>query len=207
MPSASSFDELLAQLRLRDEAAATEVFGRFRHRLIGLARQHLDSRLRRKLDPEDVVLSVFRTVFHRLAEGEFDLGDWDSLWSLLTCITVRKCGRWRQHFHTQARDIEKEVTPSPSAEESRCGLEVLDREPAPEEVLMLAETVQQVLEGLDEREQKIALLLLEGRTGAEVSRQLDCTESKASRVLRLIRRRLERQRDADREEQGKGSGS
>jgi hypothetical protein len=48
--------------------------------------------------------------------------------------------------------------------------------------------------------------LLEGRTGAEVSRQLCCTESTAFRVLRLIRRRLERQCDADLEQQGRRPG-
>jgi len=90
MPPAPSFDELLAQLRNRDNHAAAEVFHRYRCRLIGLARQNLDGRLQRKLGPEDVVQSVFRTVFRRLADGEFELGDWDSLWSLLTCVTVRK---------------------------------------------------------------------------------------------------------------------
>jgi RNA polymerase sigma-70 factor (ECF subfamily) len=199
-PPAPSFDELLAQLRRCDEAAAAAVFQRFRYRLIGLARQRLDARLRRKVDPEDVVQSVFRTVFHRLAAGQFELGGWDGLWSLLTCVTVRKCGRWREHFRTQARDIQREMTPSLAAEESPAGLEVLDREPAPEEVAMLAETVQQVLGGLDEREQQVVTLSLQGYAAAEVCREVGCTESKVYRALRLVRRRLERERDAGRDD-------
>jgi RNA polymerase sigma-70 factor (ECF subfamily) len=196
MPPVPSFDELVAQLRRRDNAAAAAVFDRFRCRLIALARQQLDARLRGKLDPEDVVQSVFRTVFHRLADGQFELGDWDSLWGLLTCITVRKCGRWKAHFRAQARDIRRESPPPPSAEESSPGLEVLDREPAPEEVAILAETVQQVLGGLDDRERQVVTLSLQGDTVAKVSWELGCTESKVYRVLRLVRRRLELLRDA-----------
>jgi RNA polymerase sigma-70 factor (ECF subfamily) len=100
MPSVPSFADLLAQLRRRDPGAAAEVFHRYYRRLIGLAGKKLDGRLRRKLDPEDVVQSVFQTVFRRLGERQFDLGDWDSLWGLLTCITVRKCGRWKQYNST-----------------------------------------------------------------------------------------------------------
>jgi RNA polymerase sigma-70 factor (ECF subfamily) len=196
MPPVPSFDELLAQLRRRDNAAAAAVFDRFRCRLIGLARQQLDARLRGKLDPEDVVQSVFRTVFRRLGDGQFELGDWDGLWGLLTCITVRKCGRWQEYFHTQARDVRRESPPPPPTEESSSGLEVLDREPAPEEVAMLAETVQQVLGGLDDRERQVVTLSLQGYAVAEVSGELGCTESKVYRVLRLVRRRLERLRDA-----------
>jgi hypothetical protein len=50
MPPAPSFADLLAQLRRHDPAAAAAVFRRYRHRLIGLARQQLDGRLRRKPD-------------------------------------------------------------------------------------------------------------------------------------------------------------
>jgi RNA polymerase sigma-70 factor (ECF subfamily) len=196
-PPPPSFDQLLAQLRQRDEAAAAAVFHRFRHRLIGLARQQLDGPLQRKLGPEDVVQSVFRTVFRRLAEGQFDLGDWDSLWSLLTCITVRKCGRWREYFRAQARDVLRECPPPVAAEGDSSGLEVLDREPAPEEVAMLREAVQQLLSGLTDAEQQIAMLILEGHAPAEVGRAAGCSESKAYRVRRLVLSRLERMREAD----------
>ena len=41
---------------------------------------------------EDVMASVFKSFFRRHAEAPFDLSSWDSLWSLLTLITLRKCG-------------------------------------------------------------------------------------------------------------------
>src|SRR5262249_37984573 len=105
MAQTPSFDDLLAQLRRRDDAPGAEVFHRFRSRLLGLARKHLDTRVRPKVDPDDVVQSVFQTVFRRLAEGQFELDGWDGLWGLLTCVTVRRCGKWQDYFHTAARDV------------------------------------------------------------------------------------------------------
>src|SRR5438874_1802198 len=62
-----SFAQLMARLQARDEAAAAEVFGRFGQRLIGLARQHLDMRVRQKVDPDDVMQSALKSFFLRHA--------------------------------------------------------------------------------------------------------------------------------------------
>ena len=60
-----SFDDVITRLRDGDSEAATEIFHRFAARLIALARTRLDSRVRQKVDPEDVVQSVFRSFFIR----------------------------------------------------------------------------------------------------------------------------------------------
>jgi RNA polymerase sigma-70 factor (ECF subfamily) len=190
-----SFDELIERLRRQDEAAATQVYDRFGRRLIALARGHLDGRLRPKLDPEDVVQSVFQTVFRRLADGQFDLGGWDGLWGLMTRITVRKCGRWREYFHAASRDVEKEVARPGGADDSGSGWQFIDREPTAAEALVLAETVEQVLHGLNDREQRITALSLDGVAVSEISRRVGCTESKVYRVLRHVRGRLERMQE------------
>lgn len=86
-----SFEAVFRGVRDRNGLAEEEVFRRFAGRLVGLARARLDQRLPTKVDPEDVVQSAFRSFFVRCADDRFDLGSWDSLWSLLTVITVRKC--------------------------------------------------------------------------------------------------------------------
>ena len=90
----SSFDGVMADLRAGDQAAAAAVFRRFATRLAGLAGAKLDARLRGKVDPDDVLQSVYRSFFGRHAAGQFDFDGWDGLWSLLTTITVRKCAAW-----------------------------------------------------------------------------------------------------------------
>jgi RNA polymerase sigma-70 factor (ECF subfamily) len=195
MSQDSSFDDVLDGLRKRDNAAATRVFNRFWRRLVALTYQHLEARLAQKLDPEDVVQSVFRTLFNRLAEGQFELENWDSFWGLLTRIALRKCDKWRDYFHTQGRDITREVSPAPAPDQSGSGWEVIDREPTPLEALRLAETVEEVLRGLDDREQKVVLLKLQGHNLTEITESVPCTFRKANQVLDHVRGRLERMRD------------
>src|SRR5262245_5432615 len=88
-----SFDEIMVRLRSGDNEAAARVFNKFVKRLIGLARSRLDKGLGRKVDPEDIVQSVYKSFFRRHAAGEFDFSNWDRLWGLLAVIAVRKCKR------------------------------------------------------------------------------------------------------------------
>src|ERR1043165_4313300 len=133
MDSDLSFEKVLAQLRQRDNDAATKVYKRFASRLIAQARQQLDPRILQRIDPDDVVQSVFKSVFLRLADGQFTLGDWDSLWGLLTRVTLHKCHKWVDYFHAQARAIQREVgTIHPGKNDSDHSWEFLDREPTPD---------------------------------------------------------------------------
>jgi|ERR1043165_2465765 RNA polymerase sigma-70 factor (ECF subfamily) len=192
-----SFEEVLAQLRLRDNDAATAVYQRFARRLIAQVRKQLGPRILKRIDPDDVVQSVFKSVFVRLADGQFTLGDWDSLWGLLTRVTLHKCLKWTDYFHAQSRSLDREGTPSAPASDSDNSWEFIDREPTPPEAAMLAETVEQVLLGLNKHEQEIVTMSLQGYQAAEISAQLGCTEAKVYRLRNRIRRRLERMRDAD----------
>ncbi len=194
MPPDLSFHRLLDQLRQRDDHAAQLVYDRFAQRLIALARAQMAQRLAQKIDPEDVIQSAFHSVFRGLHEGRFTLGDWNSLWALLTAVSINKCRKWVDYYTAQARDLAREVGPA-GGDGSDASWHVLDREPAPSEALALAETLEQVLEGLEPREREMVTLSLQGESVSDVSKRLDCTESKVYRVLRLVRQRLERLRE------------
>src|SRR5579884_576430 len=59
-------DESLLDLwRAGSEEAARQLFERYTDRLIALARGHIDQRLARRVDPEDITQSAFRTFFRR----------------------------------------------------------------------------------------------------------------------------------------------
>jgi RNA polymerase sigma-70 factor (ECF subfamily) len=179
----------MTRLRARDPAAAAEVFARFARRLIALARLHLDDRLRQKVDPEDVLQSVFKSFFLRQDRGEFDLCGWDSLWALLSVITIRKCGHQADHFRAYCRDVGREAIP-PVSEESGAGWEALAREPTPAEAALLAETVELLLRGLKEREREIVSLALQGYTAAEISAKLNRPRRTVYNLLERIKGRL-----------------
>lgn len=64
------------------------VVEKYSARLVELAEHCLPDRIRRRVDPEDVVQSVYRSFFKRLRGGEFSFEDSHDVWRLLTVITA-----------------------------------------------------------------------------------------------------------------------
>jgi RNA polymerase sigma-70 factor (ECF subfamily) len=191
-----SFNELMARLRAGDPKAESFFFQQYAGRLLALARAHLDTAIRQKVDPEEVVQSAFASFFPRLAGDQFELENWEGLWSLLVTITLRKCGKKIRHFHTAARDVRREVSVPPRPED-RGVCEILSSEPTPAEAAMLTEMVELLMRGLDGRDRPIVELRLQGYTVAEIAAQVARTEHSVERVLRRVRKRLRRQRDQE----------
>jgi RNA polymerase sigma-70 factor (ECF subfamily) len=196
MAGDSSFEDLMSRLRGGDQAAAREIFERFAQRLIGLARNRLAPAIRQKVDPEDVMLSAMRSFFTRHANGQFDLADWDGLWSLLTVITLRKCGHRVEYFQAARRDVRREARAA-DPDDSAARWEAVAREPTPAEAAMLTETVEQVLRGVDERDRPIVEMALQGHKAPEISEKLGRSERTVYRLLSRVHARLQRLCTAD----------
>jgi RNA polymerase sigma-70 factor (ECF subfamily) len=188
---ADSFAEFLARLHNQDDAAAQELFRRFARQLVALANRHIVAGLRHKVDPEDVVQSAYKSFFFRYGAKNLDVVNWNSLWGLLTIITVRKCAERAAYHRADRRDAAREVSLSPG-DDAAPWLAPLGREPTPLEAAVLSETVEQLLAGLDPEERPILELSLQGHTTREISEKL----GRAERTVRLlregIRHRLER---------------
>lgn len=186
-----SFADFLHRLRSGDDAAAQELFGRFTHQLITLALRHIDAGLRNKVEPEDVVQSAYKSFFFRYGAEKLDAVNWNSLWGLLTLITVRKCAERAAYHRAARRDLVREVSRLPG-DDSAPWLEPSSREPTPLEAAVLSETIEQLLASLDDDERPILELSLQGYTTREISERL----GRAERTVRLfregVRHRLER---------------
>jgi RNA polymerase sigma-70 factor (ECF subfamily) len=188
----SSFAEFLARLHNKEDAAAQDLVGRFTHQLIALALRHINAGLRHKVDPEDVVQSAYKSFFVRYGAGNLDVENWNSLWGLLTLITVRKCAERAAYHRAGRRDAAREVSPPRGGDEAASWLEPFGREPTPLEAAVLTETIEQLFADLDEEERPVLELSLHGHTTREIAEQL----GRAERTVRLlregVRRRLER---------------
>jgi RNA polymerase sigma-70 factor (ECF subfamily) len=187
-------EQVIEQLRQGNDSAANEVVRRYATRLIALAGAQLDDRLRRKVDPEDVVQSAFRSFFRRAEAGQFDVNNWESLWGLLVQFTLRKCGRRIQYFRAARRDFRREVPSAPVSSEEQEDLAQLaaDPSPSPEEVTFLTDTAEQVMRRLgSERKRRIFELSLQGYSIAEISSQVSYYERGVERVRSQIRQLLE----------------
>lgn len=178
--------DLSELLRQGDEAAAALLFQRYGERVIGMARRLLDERLRGKVDPEDVLQSVLRSFYRRHAEGRWDFSDEKGLWRLLVRLTIRKCHRHLEHFHTARRDVRREVGLVEGV------LPVVDPEPTPDEAVLLVDAVETLMRRLNTTvKQRILELTLQGYNVRDISDRLGYYERGVERVRAEIRRLLQ----------------
>ncbi len=126
------FDELASLFRGGTDAALELMFLQFTERLIQLARSRIASYYRNKVDPEDVVQSVFKSFLKRYRSDKFEVTSDDSLWGLLTIITIRKCADRIEYFRAAGRNVRREVSIfQKQASEIGSTRFLLDREPSP----------------------------------------------------------------------------
>jgi RNA polymerase sigma-70 factor (ECF subfamily) len=197
MAASDSFTDVMARLRAGDEAAAREVFQRFVGKLVRLARRRFDAVLRRKVDPEDVVQSAYKSFFLRYGEGKLEVQDWGNLWGLLTVITLRKCLDRVEYHRAGNRDVQREAAAQPGTPGTEPWWQAVAREPTPEEAAVMAETVEQLLRDLEADERPVLEMSLQGYTSQEISQRLGLAERSVRRLRERIRKRLERMQLAD----------
>jgi RNA polymerase sigma-70 factor, ECF subfamily len=193
------FAVLMSRLAAGDDRAAAEVFNSFARKILTLARCRLHAALRRKVDPEDVLQSVFRSFFVRQRKGEFAIENWQHLWSILMVMTLRKCCRRVEHYQAACRDVRREVA-LPPVDEARAALNLMAAGPTPAEAAVLADLVDQLLSGLSAADRQIVLDHLQGYTIYEASVRSGCAARTVRRVLDRARKRLRRLNDKAQQE-------
>jgi RNA polymerase sigma-70 factor (ECF subfamily) len=197
MAASDSFTDLMGRLRAGDQDAAREVFERFVRNLVRLAGSQFDAVLRRKVDPEDVVQSAYKSFFLRYGAGKLEVRDWDNLWGLLTVITLRKCFDRVEYHRAERRDVQREAAAHPGAAGAEPWWQAVAREPTPDEAAVLAETVEQLLRGLAEDERPVLEMSLQGYTTQEISERLARPERTVRRLRERLRKELERMQLSD----------
>src|SRR5262249_9194663 len=153
---------LLARWREGDEDAAAALFRRYSERLIALAQRRLPARLGQRVDPEDVVQSVYRSFFHAARQGRYVLLHSGDLWRLLVTITLHKVqGQMRRH-RAEKRRIDDERPASADAGPSAPALEAVSREPTPVQAAALTDVLRQALAAFNPGQRRIIELRLQG---------------------------------------------
>jgi RNA polymerase sigma-70 factor (ECF subfamily) len=177
--------ELLEQWRAGDEGAAKALFDIYVERLVALARRRLSQRLASRIDPEDVVQSVFRTFFGRARAGQFRIEDQDDLCKLLMRITVHKTLK-QVAFHKAAkRDPNQETVQGSSSQEML--LELLDRDPTPDTAVEFLDQLEHLLARMRPLDRQILEMRLQGFSNEEIAKKLDIYDRKIRRVIERIR--------------------
>ncbi len=195
MNDAHSVTQLIQQLEGGDSVAAKEIWDRFIHRLIGLARKRLQNVPRRAVDEEDVAASAFNAFFRGVAEQRFaQLNDRDDLWQVLAMLAERKAiGVLRRELADKRGGglnrgesvFERMILESSDAH----GIQTV-ADPSPAGVDGFTSGVREMLEAIsDQMAQRIALFKLQGLTNKEIAGEVGISLRAVERKLGLIRQK------------------
>jgi len=106
-----SSQELLQRYRDGEDDAAAEMFSRYVKRLISLVRKRVSGKLQRRIDPEDVIQSAYRSFFVSARDDRYVLSRAGDLWRLLAAIALNKLHRQVERHTAQRRNISSEQEP------------------------------------------------------------------------------------------------
>jgi DNA-directed RNA polymerase specialized sigma24 family protein len=188
MSSEGSVTRMIGPLQAGDPAAVQQLWQRYFHRLVGLARARLAGNARRVADEEDVALSAFDSFCRNAEQGCFpDLADRDGLWRLLVVLTARKAGHLR-------RDQTRLKRGGALVEEAGDLVQdVLSREPDPAFAALAADQHRHLMSVLTEDLREVALLRMQGDSVEEIAARLGYASRSIKRKLQLIRALWERE--------------
>jgi len=175
--------ELFTRYQSGDDEAAEEIFQRYLERLTRLARSRLSPRLASRTDPEDVVLSAWRSFFVGARAGKFALRRSGDLWRLLASITLHKVYRQARRHTAERRSVGVEQ----SLERMQEFLPAANQEPSPEDALALAEELETVMTKLDAFGRRILELRLQGETLEVIAADTGRSERTVRRMLAHLR--------------------
>jgi RNA polymerase sigma factor (sigma-70 family) len=183
MSDEGSITGWISQLKTGDVDAIQPLWEVYFQRLVGLARQRLQSIPRRAADEEDVALSAFNSFCNGMRLGRFPLlSDRHNLWSLLVAITAHKCIDLVRQENRKKRQTNRNVAPDFD--------QLISNEPSPEFALYVAEQLEQLLEALDRTGdqdlRRIALAKMEGIPMNDIASELNCVRRTIERKLEII---------------------
>ncbi len=176
--------ELLQRCSAGEPGAATELHRRYAGPLLKLAEERLGGRLRRREDAEDVVQSVFRTLFQRAANGEYSVQHSGALWHLLTHITERKIRRVRRRHHAAKRNLDREV------DLDGADADLAANVPSQGELAELLDELEHLVVGFAPWQAEIVHAFLQGRSVADISQQVRRSRFTVREVLNRTMHRL-----------------
>jgi RNA polymerase sigma factor (sigma-70 family) len=185
MPMPPEEKVLIDLWRRGDQDAARQIVERYFDRMLLLARRRISQRLSSRVDPEDIVQSVFRTFFVRLKDGEFVFQDQDDLCKLLMRITLHKTLR-QVAFHKAAkRNPNMETGQGDRHAEQLMAL--FDREPSAEATVTFLDQLEHFLDRLEPQTRQIIEMRLQGYSNDEICKELGTYDRKIRRAVERVR--------------------
>ncbi len=185
----SSSARIFSRVVADEPDAASQLFQRYLKRLCRLAQTRIGTRLARRVDPEDVVMSAYRSFFLSAQAGRFKIQESGDLWALLARITLRKLYRSAAHHAAEMRSVHREAEFSDSRSLNEW---VLSEQPSVEDAVALADEVESILRKLPPLHRRIVELRLQGELTADIATDVDLSERTVRRILSELETEMRR---------------
>ena len=177
---------LMRRFKGGEEDAASALYVRYAKRLQKLASRQTSTDLSFRVTSDEIVQSVFRTFFRRVAKGQYDAVDGDDLWRLFLDIALNKIRSSAEFHRAQKRDIRKTKTADPRLFESFGNSSNEDQTA----FTVLRITVDEVLSELPDDHAEMVRLRIEGHTLPEIAEKTGRAQRTTERVLKGFREAL-----------------
>jgi RNA polymerase sigma-70 factor (ECF subfamily) len=172
---------LLARLRGGQQDAATELYLRYAQRLRALVRSRSSAQLARRVEPDDIVQSVFRRFFRRVLQGDYDVPPGEELWGLLLVIALNKIRTEEAFYRAAKRDVRLCADAGDPAQ-------LESRQDCDAAILQLC--VEDALGQLSAQQRTMVELRIQGHEVAEIARQTGRSKRTIERNLQDVRARF-----------------
>jgi RNA polymerase sigma-70 factor, ECF subfamily len=177
---------LLRRFQQGQADASTELYIRYAQRLMAVAAAQTSSDLAQRVDPEDIVQSVFRTFFRRATLGQYTVPEGEELWKLLLVIALNKIRATGAFHRAEKRDVKR--TSGGESYELALQSESSRDETA---LSLLRMVVEELLQDLPEAHRKIIELRIEGHEVNEIATAVQRSKRSVERELQEFRQRLQ----------------
>jgi RNA polymerase sigma-70 factor (ECF subfamily) len=181
------FASLLDRARRSDAEAAALLVERYEAKVRLVARVLLGPALRPYLDSMDLVQSVHRSLMVGMRESKFAISTPEQLIALATTMVRRKVARQWRHMRRQQR-LESGTTSTGNVPQLLNTL--ISGEADPARNAQSSDTMRHVWESLDESEQRILELRLDGCGTAEIAAAVGLNPIALRVRLTRLRKRL-----------------
>lgn len=178
----TSDNSLLQKFRGGTGDAATELFSRYAARLRALAAKQTSADLAQRVDPDDIVQSVFRTFFRRLSAGEFDVPAGEDLWKLFLVIALNKVRATAAHHKAAKRDVRQTESGNLLENEIPDGND--------HELQILQMTIEELLAPLPSSHRQIISHRIAGNEVGEIAEKTGRSKRSVERILHEFRASL-----------------
>lgn len=178
---------LLGRFRRGEGDAATELYLRYARRLRAVAEAQTAPDLRRRLDPDDIVQSVFRTFFRRAAAGQYDVPAGEELWKLFLVIGLNKVRAVAAHHRAAKRDV------AATGDDVAAAADAAGADDASLTALRL--TIDEILARLPPAYREVVELRVAGHEVAEIAARTGRAKRSVERILQEFRETLRGQVD------------